>query len=151
MRITMKQLFRLAPLLVGVIVVIGMLIFYTFAKTPIHNELYALDLVPKPETLTELYISNQVNLPNPTTPVQAVSFAFVIHNLEATDFQYTYAVSVDANGVSHVVDHGKVLVKNNQYYTRNEKFSLMKYAGSQKVVIELTNKLQVIDFWVRGN
>jgi hypothetical protein len=150
MHLTMKQLFKLAPLLVGVIVVVGMLIFYNFNKAPVYNELYALDLIPKPEKLTELYFNNSANLPSTVTSKQVVSFAFVIHNLETTDFQYTYVVSVDANGVAHVVDSGKVLVKNNQYFVKSEKLSIKKSTGDQKVVIELTNKQQLIDFWIRG-
>ncbi|HEY4036120.1 MAG TPA: hypothetical protein VGL94_19350 [Ktedonobacteraceae bacterium] len=87
-------------------------------------------------------------MPNSVTSNQTVSFAFVIHNLEATNFQYTYDVSVNANGTRHIVDSGNVLVKNNQYYVKNEKINLIHSTGSQEVVIELTNKQQSIDFWI---
>jgi hypothetical protein len=152
MPITMKQLFKLAPLLIGVIVVVGVLVFYNFNQASVYNELYALDLIPKPEKLTELYFNNSANLPSTVTSKQVVSFAFVIHNLETTDFQYTYVVSVvDANGVRRVVDSGNVLVRNNQYYAKRERFSLIKSSGSQMVLVELTNKLQSIDFWLNKN
>lgn len=151
MRLTTKQLFKLAPLLMGVIAVVGMLIFYSFNKAPIQNELAALDLIPKPEKLTELYFSDNANLPSTVTRNQAINFAFVIHNLETTDFQYSYVVSVNTNGVKHVVDSGNVLVKDNQYYVKSEKFNLMKSSGSQMVLIELTNKRQSIDFWLGKN
>ena len=125
----------------------GMLIFYNFNKAAIDNELATLDLIPKPEKLTELYFNDNAKLPNSATSNQVISFAFVIHNLETTDYRYAYVVSVNANGTRHIVDSGNVLVKNNQYYVKNEMFNLLNSPGSQEVVVELTNKQQSIDFW----
>lgn len=150
MRITVKQIFKLAPLLVGMLLIAGMLIFFNLNRASVYNELAALDLIPKPERLTELYFDTHANLPNAATGKQVVSFAFVIHNLETTDYRYVYAVSVNANGIRHTIDSGNVLVKNNQYYTKNETFNLLNVHGSQEVVIELVNKRQSIDFWTEG-
>ncbi len=150
MHLTIKQLSKLAPLLIGVTLVAGMIIFINLNRAAVNNELVALDLVPKPEKLTELYFNNNATLPDSATSKQAVSFTFVIHNLETTDFQYVYNVSVNVNGTRHIVDSGNVLVKNNQYYAKNEKFNLMKSLVSQEVVIELVNKQQSIDFWMKG-
>lgn len=148
MHLTIKQLFKLASLLVGVTLVVGMLIFFNLNRASVYNELVTLDLIPKPEKLTELYFNNNANLPSSATRNQAVSFAFVIHNLETTDYQYTYDVSVNTNGTRHIVGSGNVLVKNNQYYVKNEQFKLMNATGRQEVVVELTNKQQSIDFWI---
>jgi hypothetical protein len=148
MHLTIKQLFKLASLFIGVILVVGILVFFNLNRASVYNELFALDLVPKPEKLTELYFNDNANLPSSVTSNQAISFAFVIHNLEATNFQYTYDVSVNANGTRHIVDSGNVLVKNNQYYVKNEKINLIHSTGSQEVVVELTNKQQSIDFWI---
>jgi|SRR5450432_671913 hypothetical protein len=150
MRITKKQLFRLSLLLIGVALVVGMFIFFNLNKASADNELAALDLIPKPEKLTELYFNDNANLPNAVMK-QPISFAFVIHNLETTDFQYDYNVLVNVNGARHIVDSGSILVKDNQYFTKNEKFSLLNVRGTQEVIIELTNKRQSIDFWVRGS
>ena len=149
MHLTIKQLFKLAPLLLGVALVVGVLIFFNLNRASVYNELVTLDLVPKPEKLTELYFNNSANLPSSATSKQAISFAFVIHNLETTDYLYVYEVSVNVNGTRHIVDSGKVLVKNNQYYVKNEIFNLMNSPGRQEVVVELTNKHQLIDFWVQ--
>ncbi len=268
MHMTIKQLFKLASLLViGVILVAGMLIFYNLNRVAVHDELVSLDLLPKPEKLTELYFNDNANLPGSGTssqttrtysgtindlsskvstnlsltgvqqsqgkitgylilgyglqgggpfsgtidaakhlqltvtdskghakflfegtmqsatslsgdyykcsttstqnsqchrasngygiwslvPVLELSFAFVIHNLETTDYQYTYEVSVNLNGAKQIVDSGKVLVKNNQYYVKNEKFNLIDSPARQEVVVELINKQQSIDFWLGNN
>jgi hypothetical protein len=149
MHLTMRQLFKLAFLLIGVILVVGMLIIFNSNRASVYNELVALDLIPKPEKLTEIYFNDSANLPGSATSNQVISFAFVIHNLETTDCQYVYDVSVNTNGMRHVVDSGNVLVKNNHYYVINEKFKIMNSPGDQKVVVELTNKQQSIHFWIR--
>jgi hypothetical protein len=143
-----KQLFKLVFLLIGIALVVNVLFFLNFNRAFVHNELIALDLLPKPETMTELYFTNNVNLPSTVTGNQTISFSFVIHNLEMTDYQYVYNVSVNVNGTKHVVDSGRVLVKNDQYYVKNEKFELTSSPGKQEVVVELTNMQQSIDFWV---
>jgi hypothetical protein len=148
MRLTTKGLFKLISLLIGVILVVGVLILFNFNRVALRNELAALDLIPKPEKLTELYFNNHANLPHSATRNQQISFAFVIHNLETTDYQYVYTVSVDMNGTRHLVDTGNILVKNGQYYVKSEKFNLLDSSASQKVVVELTNKQQAIHFWV---
>src|SRR4051812_15712606 len=98
MHLTNQQLFKLASLLVGVTLVGGMLIFFNLNRASIYNELVTLDLLPKPEKMTELYFSNNAQLPSSAISNQVISFAFVIHNLETTDYQYAYDVSVNANG-----------------------------------------------------
>lgn len=151
MNLSRKQLFKLASvLMIGVALVVGMLVFYNFNTEAINNELAALDLIPKPEKLTELYFNDNAKLPNSATGNQVISFAFVIHNLETTDYQYAYVVFVNADGTSHIVDTGNVLIKNNQYYVQSEQFKLLNSLGSQEVVVELTNKQQSIDFWTGG-
>jgi hypothetical protein len=131
-----------------VIFVVGAVIFFNFNRATIYNELVTLDLIPKPEKLTELYFNNNANLPGSATGNQVISFAFVIHNLETTDYQYVFVVSVNANGTRHIVDSGIILVKNNKYYVKSEQFKLLTSPGSQDVVVELTNKHQSIDFWI---
>lgn len=144
-----KQIFKLALLLIGVALVVNILIFLEINQEFVHNELIALDLIPKPETMTELYFASNANLPSTVTDNQTISFSFVIHNLEMSTYQYAYSISVDdTNGTKRIVDSGYVLVKNDQYYVKNEKFNLTKALGRQEVVVELTNKQQSIDFWV---
>src|ERR1700681_1840649 len=150
MHLTSKQLFKQASLLIGVTSVVGMLIFLSLNRASIYNELVTLNLIPQPEKLTELYFNNNANLPGSATSNQEIHFAFVIHNLEATDYQYVYVVSVNTSGTRYIVDRGTALVKNNQYYVKNEKFHLMQSTGRQNVIVELTNKQQSIDFWI-GN
>jgi len=145
---TTRQLVKLAPLLIGAILTVGMLVFFNLGGVSIRNELVALHLLPQPENLTELYFDTHERLPKSLTEKQSVSFAFVIHNLEATDYQYAYIVAIQSQGMSQIVDRGNILVKDGQYYTKTENFMLKDTAKEQKVVVELTNKGQSIHFWI---
>lgn len=150
MRPTTKRLYKpISLLLVAVTFVVGMIIFFNMNGASIQNALVNLDLVPKPEKMTELYFSDPEGLPGSATNSQALNFAFVIHNLEAADYRYVYEVSVNVNGARHIVDSGQVWVKNNQYYIKNEQFKLMSSPGPQEVVVELINLHQSIDYWVQ--
>jgi hypothetical protein len=146
MYLTSKQLFKRASLFIGAIFVGGMLIFFTLNRASIYNVLVTLDLIPKPEKLTELYFDDAAHLPTSAKSNQVIRFAFVIHNLEATDYQYFYNVSVNANGTRHSVYSGNILVKNDQYYVKYEQFKLLNVPGSQEIVVALTNKQQAIHF-----
>ena len=148
MRTTTKQLFKRASLLVGAVLVVEMLFFLNVNRASIYDKLVTFDLIPKPEKMTELYFNNNADLPDSATSNQEIHFAFVIHNLETTDYQYVYEVSVIANGMRHIVDRGNVLAKDNQYYVRNEEINLMNAPGRREVVVELINMHQSIDFWV---
>jgi hypothetical protein len=145
MRLIHKRLSKRAALLLTVALVAGVLILLILSK-PIYDGLVALDLIPQPEKLTELYFNDHEHLPKSATSNQAIDFAFVIHNLETTDFQYSYTISVDAGDTQQIVDSGKILVKNNQYYTKNVHLNLLNAPGSQMVIVELTNKQQFIYF-----
>ena len=140
---------RIVFSLLGVALLIGVFILFNVNKAFIHNQLITLNLLPKPEKLTELYFNDSANLPSSATGNQAIQFSFVIHNLETTDYQYSYAISVNANGTRDIVDSGNILVKNDQYYVKYEKVNLMHASGRQNVVVELTNKRQSIDFWIQ--
>jgi hypothetical protein len=148
--LTTKQLLKLVLLLIGVALAAELLVFCCLNKASIYNEFITLDLVPKPEKLTELYFNDNANLPSSVTSNQTIGFSFVIHNLETTDYLYTYEVSVNARGTRRIVDSGHVLVKNNQYYVKSENIHSLPLPGRQKVVVELTNKQQSIDFWIRS-
>lgn len=143
-----KRLFKLTSLLLGLGLTVVIIVLLNLNSAAVYNQLVALDLLPKPEKLTELYFENSAHLPTSATGSQAISFTFVIHNLETTDYRYTYDVVVIAYGGRQVIDGGNVLVKNNRSYVKKEEFLLLNSPGRQDVVVELVNLRQSIDFWV---
>src|SRR5215469_836725 len=101
---TVQHLFKRASLIIGLSLVAGMLIFFNLNRAFLYKELAILDLIPKPEKLTELYFNDPMHLPSSATSNQEISFTFVIHDVETIDYQYVYEVSVNANGAKHIVD-----------------------------------------------
>ncbi len=148
MRPTVKLLSKLAPVMIGVVLVVGMLVFFQFNRAAVNNELVALYLIPRPERLTELYFNDNAHLPSSTTGNQTIRFAFVIHNLETMDYRYVYKISINGNGTKQVVDSGNVVLNDGQYYVKQEEFKLINSPGSLEVIVELLNKQQTIDFWL---
>ncbi len=145
-----KKFLKLAFVLLGLGLTVVVIVLVYLNNVAVYNELVALDLLPKPEKLTELYFEDSAHLPASATGNQVVSFTFVIHNLETTDYRYAYDVVVIANGGRHVVDSGNVLVKNNQSFVKKEEIPLVNSPGRQNVVVELVNLRQSIDFWVEN-
>lgn len=148
MRPAIKKLSKLAPLLVGVTLIVGMLISFSLNRTIIHNELVALDLIPRPDRLTELYFNNNQNLPSSMTNNQEINFAFVVHNLETIDYHYDYQVSMRTNGTRHIIENGIIFVKQNQYFVKHENFKFTGTLERQEIIVSLLNTGQSIDFWI---
>jgi hypothetical protein len=148
MQETKRRFFKITALAVGIVVLVGMLLSVNVNRKAIVSELATLNLVPMPEKLTELYFDDGANLPRVASKGQVVAFAFVIHNLEASDYRYLYKVTVSSKDKKLVVDSGSVLVGDTRYYRRDERVKLLDLPGLQEIVVELTNKKQAIDFWV---
>lgn len=148
MHLAKKQLFKRIALLLGLGLSVAIITLLSLNSAAVYKGLASLDLVPKPEKVTELYFDTSADLPASATANQAIRFTFVIHNLETADYRYAYDVVVMANGGRHIVDAGNVLVKNNQFFTKKEEISLLNSPGRQDVVVELIDLRQSIDFWV---
>lgn len=108
---------------------------------------WALATTVKPETFTELYFENQLNLPSIVKANQQYYFDFTIHNLENQNMTYLYEVYLQTGDVKLPIDRSIVTIKNNQYKTVPEEFSLNVPFIKSEIVVNLINKNQQIDFW----
>ncbi len=113
------------------------------------NQIYAYKLLPQPERFTELYFANHQNLPTVILVNQEQSFQFTIHNLEYTAMSYTVEVSINYNNKKVTLDKQAVFLKNDQYKTITEKFSVSQPATKAEVIVNLPTKNEQIDFWVK--
>lgn len=140
----------------GLIVKIGLLILVVFAilgivKTvkipPKLKEAIVLATTRIPETFTELYFEDHINLPKTIEKGKEYQYKFTIHNLENKDMDYPYTVSLQRDDKKTVIDSGSVFLKNNEYKTIEMSVGPLKKVRL-KVVIELVNKNQFISFWM---
>ena len=104
----------------------------------------------QPDTFTELYFDNNVQLPSEIIPNHPYSFQFTLHNLEDRDMEYTYQVYLEVGNNKLIFDKGTVSVKENDYKTIQEKFATASVLPKSEIVVELTNKDQHIDFLIEG-
>jgi len=109
---------------------------------------FFLAVNPKQETLTELYFENHSSLPDIFILSKEYNFKFTIHNLENKDMEYPYEVYIDIDGKKKEIEKSTVLIKNNEYKTIKINYTITTPIQRFKVVVDLINKNQQIDFWM---
>ena len=135
-------------LLLFVVWVIVVGYFLLVECVPSVKEALILATTVKPETFTELYFEDHLSLPNKVTLFKENNFKFTIHNLENKDMEYPYEVYIDVNREKQMIDKSFVLIKNNEYKTISEDFTIIIPTQRVKVVVNLINKNQQIHFWM---
>ena len=117
---------------------------------PSVRETIALATTAKPETFTELYFEDHLKLPDKVSASKTYAFKFTIHNLENKDMEYPYQVYIKTDNQKYTINSNNVSIKNNEYKTISETFSIPKIAGRSAVVVNLIDKSQQIDFWINN-
>ena len=126
-------------------IVIG---FIVVDCVPSVKEALILATTVKPETFTELYFEDHLSLPNQVTLFKENNFKFTIHNLENKDTVYIYEVYIDVKREKQMIDKNSVIIKNNEYETITEDFTITVPMQRVKVVVNLMGKNQPIHFWM---
>jgi hypothetical protein len=145
-KINYKLIMKIRLLLLVVwFIVIG---FLVVECVPSLKEALILATTVKPETFTELYFENHLSLPSKIAYYIEKDFKFTIHNLENKDMEYSYEVYIDVNREKKMIDKSSVLIKNNEYKTITEDFTITVPMQRVKVVVNLINKNQQIHFWM---
>jgi hypothetical protein len=122
--------------------------FLVVEYVPSVKEALILATTVKPETFTELYFENHLSLPSKIAYYIEKDFKFAIHNLENKDMEYSYEVYIEVNREKKMIDKSSVLIKNNEYKTITEDFTITVPMQRVKVVVNLINKDQQIHFWM---
>src|SRR5665648_542546 len=145
-KINYKPIMKVRSLLLVVwFIVVG---FIVVECVPSVNEALILATTKKPETFTELYFEDHLSLPNKVTLFKENNFKFTIHNLENKVMVYIYEVYIDVNREKQMIDKNSVIIKNNEYKTITEDFTITVPSQRVKVVTNLIGKNQQIHFWM---
>ena len=130
-------------------------IFFLIVEcVPSVKETLVLATTVKPEAFTELYFEDHLSLPNKVALFKENNFKFTIHNLENKDMKHLYEVYIDLSGEKLMIDNSSVLLKNNDYKTITEVFTIMIPIAEifqlqkVKVIVNLIDKNQQIHFWM---
>src|SRR5665648_728885 len=145
-KINYKPIMKVRSLLLVVwFIVVG---FIVVECVPSVKEALILATTKKPETFTELYFEDHLSLPNKVTLFKENNFKFTIHNLENKVMVYIYEVYIDVNREKQMIDKNSVIIKNNEYKTITEDFTITVPSQRVKVVTNLIGKNQQIHFWM---
>jgi hypothetical protein len=152
-KINWKLITRIELIILAVLFVIGA--YRIYDTVPAVKEAVTLATTVQPETFTELYFENHTSLPSMIALNHENKFKFTVHNLEYKTMTYPYEVyvkcsDIGCNGEKQIIDEGKITLKQNEYKTIPESFTLTLPAGKMEVVANLINKNQAIDFWAYG-
>ena len=146
-KINYKRIIRIELLLIAVcFIVVGS--FRLIKYVPSVKEALTLATTVKPETFTELYFEDHLSLPDKVILFKENNFKFTIHNLENKDMEYPYEVYIEVNGERQLIDKSSVLIKNNEYKTISEDFTITIPLQRVEVVVNLIDKNQPIHFWM---
>ena len=131
----------------GLIVLVIILLASVNAHA-IKNQLNDWKLLPQPERLTELYFTNPNNLPSTYNLSLNQQFGFTVHNLEYRNTDYTYQVLEQSSDGSQtiILRQGTFWLKQNQYKTTSENLSLSNLSPRVKVIVNLSNVNESIDY-----
>ena len=129
----MKKRYRLI-IQIGLVILVACSVVgvYKFVdSTPSVKEAITLATTRKPETLTELYFENHLNLPKYIKGSEQYKFTFTIHNLENKDMDYSYIIYKEIPNQKITIGGGKVEGENKGYT-----YSIFKDIASQKTTLE---------------
>ncbi len=125
-------------------------IFYIYTIPSVRSA-WVLATTVQPETFTELYFEDHINLPKAAIKEKVNDFKFTIHNLEYKTMKYPYTIYAEADGIRQELDKGSVTLRQDEYKTILESFSLVIEGKRTKVTVLLTDKNQSIHFWMGEN
>lgn len=110
-----------------------------------------MNLLPKEETLTELYFETPLPNVERLSPGTSVPFSFVIRNLEGKDITYTYQVSVMVGTTRVRVTEGTAMLMNTERTTVKIPYVFKSSPEKATFFVEITSpRPQYIHFAVPG-
>ena len=129
------------------LIIIWLVLFFVYM--PNFREKVVSALSVKPESFTELYFEDHLNLPDTVSLTEENSFEFTIHNLENKEMEYPYEVYIDIDGGKNIIETNTIVLKREEYYTISENFSITSPIEKARVVVNLIDKKQQIGFWIK--
>jgi uncharacterized membrane protein len=125
--------------------------FYLYSIPSVHESIVLATTV-QPERFTELYFENHLNLSKNVEAGKQNTFKFTTHNLEYKQMTYSYEVYIDIDGYNKIsIDKNQFTINNDQYKTIEEAYQIFVPIKRAKVLVNLINKNQQIDFWIEEN
>ena len=131
--------------IVIIVIILGLMLF-NWPSFVIKVPTFALS--KRPETYTELYFTDHLNLPKQLEPETQYEFEFSVHNLEYKDFTYVYeATATDEKGEIILDGRSQLLLKHDETGNVDVAFQTPESFERIKISVNLVDKGQMIHFW----
>jgi uncharacterized membrane protein len=115
---------------------------------PAVKEAVVLATTKKPETFTELYFKDHINLPGKIEVGKKQSFSFTIHNLEYKNMTYRYEVKAIDDNTDLTVYSGSDTLSHDEYKTIDGSYTVATASGRMKIEVLLPDQNQAIHYWL---
>jgi hypothetical protein len=117
----------------------------------IANQMRSWHVLPEPERLTELYFTAPNNLPTTYVAGGPQTVSFTVHNLEAKDMTYRYAVTETGDTASQPADlaTGSFSLRSSGYNALNLTVTPIDMGPHATITVKLLNTNEVITYQVR--
>jgi hypothetical protein len=129
----------------------ALLILSLVFRQHIADQLHSWHLLPEPERLTELYFTAPNSLSTTYVAGTPQTVSFTVHNLEAQDMTYRYAVIETGDDATKSADlaTGSFALTPSSYNTLNLTVTPMDMGPHATITVKLLNTNEVIEYHVR--
>lgn len=139
---------RIFKIEMTVLTVLALVILYQVMRyVPAVKDAVAMATTVKPETFTEMWFEDHINLPKTIVKYKTYSFTFTLHNVEFKNMNYRYEVYVQRGNVIVPIEEGNLNIRADETKSKTVEFGPLKSLRS-KIVVNLKGKNQQIDFWM---
>ena len=131
------KIHRIKWSLVGILLLTLVALLFIF-RQPLYNQLFAWDLIPKPETYTELYFDSTPA--KQYLPGKPYHIAFTLHNAEQQTTSYTYTVdqqNISGSSVATLAK-GTVLLSQDAKKTLSIPVTLSDFPSTNTVQVTIS-------------
>ena len=133
--------------IISIIFVVALVLYQH--KDAMYGQLDRWRLMPRGEHFTELYFDNHTALPKKVASGEAVSFSFIVHNLEGESMVYPYNIYFkDQNGRVVDMEEKSVTLADGESRTIKESYSPAVTEDKGGIFVELPQKKQEIHFLI---
>ncbi|MCX7997132.1 MAG: DUF1616 domain-containing protein [Patescibacteria group bacterium] len=132
--------------IVAVIVLVGTVVFWPAIVAFLDQN----RLLPVPESYTELYLEDHLEIPVTLMPEQTASASFTIRNRERRTMNYRYTVSRTTGTDTARIASGTARLADGQARSFRFDYSIATTEPKTRFAIELDGMNQQIHFWINN-
>jgi hypothetical protein len=138
------------PALIVVAALIALAIYFLFIYNKQDGILQKLNLLPKEESYTELFIDDHQTLPNYLAPGRVATASFTLRNYEHKNEHYKFLITKTLGKDTETIGSGSADVAHNQTKSIEFHYGVATTEAKTRIEVLLPEKKQSIHFYVNS-